>query len=394
MQPSDPVRQTVSLHDYFNIIAKRSRMIISITFAAAVIAVIATFFLTSIYSATAKILPPQQETGLLSAMMGQLGNLGAIAGDVLGKGSKSDMFVEVLKSQAIMDPIIDRFKLMELYKQDYRQYTYRKLGDNSTIEASKKSGIISITVDDKDPKRAAAIANAYVEELDKLLQRINVTGAGQNRIFMENRLTGAKVELSKAEDALKDFQSKNKTLNVTEQAKATIEGIARLKAELAVQEVSLSVLRRQYAESSQEVKSVSNAVAGLRTQIARFEGSGGSSTIPNAGSIPEIGKEYLKLLREFKIQEAIVETLTKQYEMARISEANTVSSLEIIQTAKPPDFKSKPSKRKNVMLITLSALFLSTAFAFVMENVDKMTAEEKERWRRSAKLIPFVNRFI
>jgi len=394
MQPSDPVRQTVTLHDYFDIIAKRSRMIISITFAAAVIAVIASFFSTSIYSSTAKILPPQQETGLLSAMMGQLGNLGAFAGGVLGKGSKSDMFVEVLKSQAIMDPIIDRFKLMELYKQHYRQYTYRKLGVNSTIEASKKSGIISITVDDKDPKRAAAMANAYVEELDKLLQRINITGAGQNRIFMENRLTGAKAELSKAEDALKDFQSKNKTLNVTEQAKATIEGIARLKAELAVQEVSLSVLRRQYADSSQEVKSVSNAVAGLRIQIDRFEGSGGNSAIPTAGSIPEIGKEYLKLLREFKIQEAIVETLTKQYEMARISEANTVSSLEIIQTAKPPDFKSKPSKRKKVMLITLSALFLSTAFAFVMENVDKMTAEEKERWRSSAKLIPFVNRFI
>jgi len=394
MQPIDQDRQTVIPHDYFHVIAKRSRMILFSTITAAVLAVIASFFLTSIYSATAKIIPPQQESGLLSSIMGQVGNLAPFAGDVLGKGSKVELFAEILKSEAIMDPIIDRFQLIKLYKQDYRQFTYKLLEDHSTISAGKKSGIISITVDDKDPKRAAAIANAYVEELDKLLKNININGAGQNRLFLENRLASARADLAKAEEALKTFQAKNKTLNISEQTKASIEGIAKLKAQLASQEVTLAELSRRFPDSSQEVKNAKTATASLRSQIALLEGSEGSSAIPVIGSFPEIGKNYVRLTREFKTQEALVELLTKQYEMAKFSEASTIPTVQVVQMAKAPDRKSKPSKRKIIMLVTLSALFLSTAFAFVMENLDKMSAEEKERWRRSGRLVPILNRFV
>jgi len=394
MQPSGPVRQTVTLHYFFDIIARRSRLILFSTLAAAALAVIFSFFMANIYSATAKILPPQQEGTLLPSIMGQMGNLGAVAGDVLGKGNKADMYLEILKSQAIMDPIIDRFKLMELYNQDYRQYTYDRLEDNSSIEAGKKSGIISITVDDKDPKRAAALANAYVEELDRLMKRVNVTGSGQKRIFLEQRLAAARADLAKAEDALRTFQSKHKTIVIEKQAEATIKGIAELRAQLAAEEVQLATFRRQFTDSSQEVKNAKSSVNNLRGQIARLEGAGTGDAIPSVGSVPAIGQEYLRLMREFKTQEAIVETLTKQRELASISEASTVSTLQVVQTATPPDRKSKPSKRKLVMLVTLSALFLSTAFAFILENVEKMTAEEKEKWRNSAKFIPVLNRYI
>ena len=229
MPPTNQDRQTVTLHDYFHVIAKRSRLILFSTFTAAILAVIASFFLTNIYSATAKILPPQQESGLLSSVMGQLGNLASFAGDVVGKGNKPEMYVELLSSEAVMDPIIDRFKLMEVYNQKYRQFTYKLVENHAKIVANKKSGIISITVDDKDPKRAADIANAYVEELDRLLKSINTTGAGQNRQFLENRLAGARADLARAEEALKTFQAKNKSFNVTEQAKASIDASADLK---------------------------------------------------------------------------------------------------------------------------------------------------------------------
>jgi uncharacterized protein involved in exopolysaccharide biosynthesis len=394
MHLSHQDRQTVTLHEYFHVVAKRSRLILFPTLTAAMLAVIASFFLTSIYSATAKILPPQQESGLLSSIMGQVGSLASVAGDVVGKGSKSDMYVELLKSETVMDPIIDRFQLMKLYKQDYRRFTRKMLEDRSAITAGKKSGIISVTVDDKDPKRAADIANAYVEELDKLLKSINTTGAGQNRQFLENRLAGARADLARAEEALKTFQAKNKTLNITEQAKASIEGIAKLKAELAIQEVRLAGLQRKFADTSQEVKNAKTATTSLRSQIDRLEESEGRGAIPSIGSFPEIGKEYVRLMREFKTQEALVELLTKQYEMARFSEASTVPAVQVVQVAKAPDFKSKPSKRKLIMLVTLCALFLSTAFAFVAESVGKMNAEERERWRSSLRLVPLLGRFV
>jgi len=394
MNPSDKAGQTATFHDYIHVIAKRSRLILFSTITAAILAIVASFFLPSIYSSTAKILPPQQESSLLSSIVGQGGGLATLAGDVVGKGNKAEMYVEILKSEALMDQIIDRFKLMQLYKQKYRQFTYKQLENHVTIAAGKKSGIISVTIDDKDPRQAAAIANAYVEELDRLLKSINVTGAGQNRQFLESRLAAAKGDLAKAEEALKTFQAKNKTLSITDQAKASIEGIALIKAELAGQEVALASAKRRFSDSSQEVKNAQTAIASLRSQIARLEGSEGGSAIPSIGSYPEIGKDYVRLTREFKIQEALVELLTKQYEMAKFSEASTVPAVQIVQMARAPDFKTRPSKRKIVMQVTLSALFLSLAWAFVLENLEKMTAADREKWRSSARLVPILKRYL
>jgi capsule polysaccharide export protein KpsE/RkpR len=357
--------------------------------------VTASFFLPSVYSSTAKIIPPQQDGGLISALIGQVGGgLGSLAGDVVGKGSKTDMYVEILKSEAVMDPIIDRFQLMQLYKQDYRQFTYLQLEKNSNIAAGKKSGIISITVDDLDPKRASAMANAYVEELNKLLLRLNVTGSGQNRLFLDERLAGAKGDLAKAEEVLKVFQLKNKALSLEKQAGASIEGIAQLKAQLALQEVQLATFRRQLTDSTPEVKNARASIANLTGQIARLEGAGTGGAIPGVGSMPAIGQEYVRVMREFKTQEVLVELLTKQREVAKLSEANNVAVLQVVQNAKAPDRKSRPSKRKLVMLVTLSALFLSSAFAFLLEGAERMSAEEKERWRSSGRYIPLLNRFL
>lgn len=394
MQQTERERQNVTLHDYFHVLAKRSRMILTVTLAAALLSVGASVLLPSVYSATAKIIPPQQEGGLLSSLMGQLGNLASFAGDVVGKGSKADMYVEILKSRAIMDPIIDRFQLMKLYRQDYREFTYRQLEDNAEISAGKKSGIVSITVDDEDPARAAAMANAFAEELEKLLLRLNVTGSGQNRLFLEERLGRAKADLVRAEDALKAFQSKHKAIGLEKQAEASIEGIAQLKAQLAAQEVLLATYRRQLTDSTPEVKNAKASIANLSAQIVRLEGIGAGGAIPAVGSVPAIGQEYIRVMREFKTQETLVELLTKQYEMAKFSEANNVPVVQVVQKALAPDRKSKPSKRKLVMLVTLGALFLSSAFAFVLENLERMSAEERERWKSSARCVPLLNRFL
>jgi uncharacterized protein involved in exopolysaccharide biosynthesis len=286
----------------------------------------------------------------------------------------------MLQSEAIKDPIIDRYGLKKRFKAKYRADVYKRLDANAKVSAGKKDGVITISVSDCDPRWAAALADAYVQELGNLTIRLNVTGAGKNRLFLENRLGEAKADLARAEDSLKAFQTKNKALNVPEQAKATIEGVAQLRAQLALHEVQLATLRRQFTDASQEVKNAKSTITNLKAQVDQLEGQGGGS-IPSIGSVPNLGQEYVRLMREFKVQESIVELLTKQYELAKINETKDVSPFQVIQSAKVPERKSKPKRSQMVILATFTAFFLSVFFAFIREYADKMPKEDKARWR-------------
>lgn len=374
---------TINLLDYLDIIVKHNRFIIRSTVAAFVISIGISLLLPKIYTSTAMIIPSQQDPGLMGMMMGQMGGgMASIAGDLLGKGSTADMYVSMLNSNAVSDKIIDRFKLMQVYGQKYRLNTYKVLDNNVDISAGKKDGIISITIEDKDPKRAAEIANAYVEELSKLTVKLNITGAGQNKVFLEDRLARAKVDLARAEDALKTFQTRNKVVSVPDQATATIGSIAQLKGQLALQEVQLVTLLQQFTERNQEVKTVKASISNLRSQIAQLEGKGSGGSIPGVGSVPALGEQYVRLMREFKIQETLVEILTKQYEMAELNATKDIPSLQVLQIAQIPDKKTKPKRSLIVLAITSVVGFIAVLYAFLLEAVDRMPDKDRERLRK------------
>jgi tyrosine-protein kinase Etk/Wzc len=392
---SHPAPAPVSLSYYLLVVAKRSRMIITITLAMAVISIIYSLSLPNIYTAKTLILSSQEDKGMMSAMMAQLGGLATLAGQpgvTIGAPTTTDLYESMLKSEAVKDPIIDRFKLMEVLKDKYRTDAYNDLDKKIAISAGKKDGIITITVDDQDPKRAAEIANAYVDELGKLAIRLNVTGAGQNSNFLEERLASAKADLAKAEENLKAFQSKNKAVQVPAQAEASIKGVAELRAQLAVQEVQLATYRRQFTESSQEVKNLATSVENLRVQIARLEGGGGNSAIPSVGALPSLEQAYVRLKREFNIQESLVELLTKQYEMAMLSEAKDISPFQVIQKARIPEKKSKPSRSKIVLFTTFVTFYMSVMIAFALEKFTQMADKDRARWRELLTWLPFYRR--
>jgi uncharacterized protein involved in exopolysaccharide biosynthesis len=390
-----PNPDVINLLDYLEVIAKNWRMIVRTAIIAAVLSVAYSLCLKNIYTATARIMPPQQDTGsVVGALMGAAGGLGGMAGDLLGKGTPSDLYVGILSTEAISDKIIDRFKLMEVYKQDYRVATYKILDKNVDIASGKKDGIISISVEDKDPKLAAAMANAYVEELGDLLSKQDISTAGQNRKYYEIRLAKAKADLAKAEDALKIFQLKNKAIDVTNQAKASIEGVAMLRAQLAVQEAQLSALLSQYTNSTQDVQSIKASIRNLKGQIAQLEGTQKGSSIPSVGSVPDLGQEYIRLTREFKTQEAIVDLLTKQNEMAKLSETKNDNSIQIIQTAREPDKKTKPKRSLIVLATTFAAGFGAVLYAFIREAGERMPQEDRERWNRIRGLLPDISGVI
>lgn len=368
-----------SLFDYLLIILKHKKMIFGVTFLVAVATALFSLTLSNIYTAKTMILPGDEDKGMMGAMLAQLGGLAGVAGGALGGTTKADLYVTILKSEAVKDQLIDRFKLMELFKVKYRSYAYKRLDAISKIAAGKKDGVITISVDNKDPKMAAALANGYVDELSRLAARLGMTGAGKNRVFLEKRLAEAKADLTKAEDDLKSFQARNKAISLPDQIKGTFDGLAQLRAQLALQEVQLGTLQRQFTDNSQEVKSAKAAVAQLRGQISTLEGKGGSSSTPNLGNMPQLGQEYLRLMREFKIQEAVLEILTKQYEMVKINELKDVSPIQVIQKANVPDRKSKPARSKIVVKMAFFTGILLIALAFLKEHNRQMQTEERKQ---------------
>ena len=383
MHQPDNTPQPPSLLDYLLVIAKHKKMIFLTTFGAAVITALITLMMPNIYTAKAMIIPSDDDKGAMGALMAQMGGLASLAGGTIGAKTTGDLYVTMLKSETVKDPIIDRFKMMEVYDVKYRADAYKYLNLNSNISLGKKDGVITIAIKDKDPKRAAELTNAYLEELGKLASGLNMTGAGNNRLFLEKRIAEARADLSRAEDALKVFQTKNKAISVTDQAQATIAGVAQLRAQLAVKEVELATLQRQFTDTSQEVKTTKATVSSLRAQIAGLEGkgSGGSSSIPNVGSMPQLGQDYLRLMRDFKIQEAVLEMLTKQYEVAKVSEAKDVAPFQLLQKAKVPEKRSSPKRKQMVLYAAGTGLLLSIMYAFGQESFAQMLKEDRLRWQ-------------
>jgi capsule polysaccharide export protein KpsE/RkpR len=319
----------------------------------------------------------------VSALLDQLGG-DSIADLLPGQGGGAELYVGLLKTGAVRDEIIDRFNLLEEEDGLTREALYRQFDQTVSVAVGRKDGIISIAVEDRDPERAAEMANAFVVSLEGLVAKINSSSAGKNRAFLEDRLAEAQVALAESEEALKVFLTLNKAVDVVEQGKATIEAVGHLYAELGAQQVKLSTMRQSMTERNPEVRSVQGAIENLKRQIAAFEegeeDKGG--TIPAVGAMPTLGQEYVRLAREFKTREAIVELLTRQYEIARLGEVKTLSGIKLVQLAYVPEYKFKPRRTRIVLLATYTAFFVSILFVFVLARIEQLPPDGKERWRR------------
>jgi len=375
------------------IIAKHFKVILVVPCAVALITAVCTLLVPNVFTAKAMILPKEDDSaGMTGIMMAQIGGLASLAGGGLGGATKADLYVTMMNTETIKDPIIDRFKLMHVYQVKARANAYSELEGNSKITVGKKDGVITIAVSDEEPKLAAAMANAYVDELGKLTAKLNMTDAGGNRVFLEKRLVKSKADLAAAEDALKTFQVRTKAVAVTDQAKVTLERVAMLHAQLVAQEVQLAALRRQFTAESQEIKVTNSTIANLRGQIARLEGGGSEGSMPGVGAMPQLGQEYMRLMREFKIQETLVELLTKQYEMTKLNESKDVAPFQILQEARAPEVKSKPKRSLIVLLAAVSTLFLTLFVIFIKEFFSRMSAADRRLLCEIKKLLPLHGR--
>ena len=376
MPSSPPEDDEISLLDLLQVGADNLRLLVLGPLVAGLMALAYSFTITPTFTATTKFMPPQQQQSGAAAMLAGLGALGGLAG-AAGIKNPADQYVAFLKSRSVQDSLVDRFKLLDRYETKFREDARNAVGASVQI-ASGKDGLITIDASDKEPIFAAQLANAHVEELGKLLNRLAVTEAQQRRLFFERQITHAKDNLVKAEQALKASGVNSSALKAT--PGAAVESMAKLKAGITVQEIKLASMRGYLTESAPDFKQAQTELAAMRGQMARAEkeepvGSSGDS-------------DYIARFRDFKYHETLFELFAKQYEMARIDESREGAVIQVLDVAQPPERKSKPKKAQMAMMTTLASGFALLLFIFVrqaLRNAGRVPemAEKLVRLRRA-----------
>lgn len=377
---ADDAEVDINLLDLLIVLAKHKTLIIGMPLVIAVIAAGFSLSLPNIYTGSTKILPPQQSQSASSAMLAQLGGLANLVGGATGLRGANDLYVAMLNSRTVADNIIKRFGLAKLWEIDARYPSgARKRLTGVTKITSGKDSIITVEVEDEDPKQAADLANAYVDELLKLTQVLAVTEASQRRLFFERQFTQAKENLANAEVSARQALQTGGLVKVDDQGRAMVEATARLRGQITVKEVQIGAMRTFAADRNPELQRVLQELESLKKELANIEGAGGNK--PATSGPTGQGIDSLRLLRDVKYHEVIFELLARQYEMAKIDEAKDSSVIQVLDKAIAPDERSKPSRRTIVLIAVVMALFAAILWAFVLESLARARTDPKQATR-------------
>jgi capsule polysaccharide export protein KpsE/RkpR len=343
-------------------------------FAATLIA----FLIPSEYQSTARLMPPDSQSAnglaMMAALSGQAGGgLSSFAGDLLGMKTTGALFIAVMHSRTLEDRIVERFALRKAYGKRLQEAARMRLETNTGISEDRKSGVITLRVTDHDPKRAAAIAGAYISELDTLMAQLNTSSAHRERVFLEERLNTITAELEAAEKDFSQFASKNATFDISAQGKAMLEAAASLQGQLIAAESQLEGLRQIYSDSNVRARSVQARVAELRDQLRKLGGtsvgnppasdqSATDNAYPTLRQLPILGVPYADKFRQLKVEEAVYETLTKQFELAKVEEAKEIPSVKVLDQPEVPERKTFPPRLLIIFAGTACAVLLGVGW--------------------------------
>ena len=383
----------VNLLDYWRVLKKRCWMILLLTFASVFTAgFYSHFMMTKIYGSTASILGPKESGGGGAGLVATLAASGAgqfLGGLIPGGGSNRDTFIAILKSRTMAEDLVGRLKLKEYYKIESTEQAIGALQGVTDISVSKE-GVISIKVEDKNPKLAAEIANAYPVILDRLLARMGTTEASRQRAFIAERMEKTEKSLKQAEEALRRFQESNKSVVLDAQLRAGLEAAAQARGQIAAAEVQLEVMRAFATENNPQVMQQKRQIEEMKRQLAQMQYSRGldlPSESANSGqrrqeiyvptaTVPKLGIELARLTREVKVQETVFNLLTAQFEAARIAEARDMPTVQLLDKAVPAERKSKPKTVLNIAIAGTVSLFVGVFLVFFLEYVERMRKQE------------------
>ena len=362
----------IRLTDLLTWLGQGKRTIAAVTALAFVGSLAVAMLLPSYFTARTSLLPPgSQQQGGSAAALAALGSLGGLAGG-LGAKTPDELYVALLKSDSVVRVLDERFKLQTRYEARNYEGLRRILPNFVRVSSDKKAGVINVEVDDKDPAFAAELANSHLGEVTRLLGRLAVSEAQQRRAFFERQLKETKENLIKAETELRRVQEQSGVIALDKQAEALITGVAQVRAAIAEREVQLKVLLYGATAQNPDVMRLNTELQALRTERARMEssrsdGSAGATDTP-VGKIPEVAVDFVRARREVKLQETLLESMVRQFELAKLDEAKEGPLLQQIDKALPPDYKSRPSRAVIVVVSTLMALLVTTIGVIVRRS--------------------------
>jgi uncharacterized protein involved in exopolysaccharide biosynthesis len=369
-----------------SVLWERRRLLLRIAAISLLLSLLIAFALPKQYKSSAQIMPPSNPsmgTAMLAALAGRalggMNGISSLAGSLLGGNNSTALFVDLLRSGTVSGHLMDRFHLQSVYHKRYRVDTAKHLARNTTITDDKKSGVITITVEDTDPRRARDLAQGYLDELNFLLNRTSTSSAHQERVFIEKRLQKVKDDLEVAQQQMSEFSSTHGTVDIKEQGRAMVEAASRLQAQMILEQANLDSLRQIYGDGNVRVRATQARIAELRGQLAKISGSsaplplsatngaddehatsnGGNDLYPPLRQLPRLAVPYANLYRQVQVQETVFELLTQQYELARIQEAKDVPVVSVIDSPGVPEKKSFPPR----LLLSLLLTFVATSVA-------------------------------
>lgn len=383
----------VSLLDLTVLMVRNRRFIVRFVLGAIVFSIILVLILPVTYEAQVVLLPPSgSSSSLASALLGQLGNLGslgslsAVAGG-LGVKTPTDMYVSLLKSRTVEDATIQRFGLMGEYKEKRLSDARKAFERRTNVVAGQKDGLIRVTIEDHDAKRAAELANGYIEEFKKLSASLAITEAARRRLFFEQQLQPAKEQLAAAEEDMRKTQQSTGVLQIDSQARALIESTAMLRAQVVAKEVQIQGMRSFATDDNPELVQARQQLAALQSQLEHLAGSQqdtGSDIVLSKGRVTGSGLEYLRRYRELKYHEAVYELLLKELEIAKLDEAREGELVQVVDQAVVPDKKSSPHRTLIVIGLTILSFFVAVFWIIVRQGMQRTFSLPENRDRLEA----------
>lgn len=330
--PDHDADDGLSLADIVGILATRWRLIATLSILAGALALGASYLIAPTYTARTLFLPPQQPQSAATSALASLGALSGLAGAAVK--TTADQYVSLMQSVNVQDRLVDRFNLMTEYKAKYRFIARKDLAENVRITLGKKDGLITVEADASSPQLAADLANAEVQELQRLTGELALTEAQQRRVFFERELKHTREQLAQAQEDLQRSGFNPGALKT--EPKAAADNYARIKAEATAAEVKLQTLKRALTDTAPEVQQQQTLLAALRAQLEKLESSSAADSASSSG--------YIGRYREYKYQESLFELFSRQYEAARLDESREGGLIQVVDRATPPEYKSKPKR--------------------------------------------------
>jgi capsule polysaccharide export protein KpsE/RkpR len=398
---------------------KHRRTLARVTAISLLVSLCISFIIPKQYKSITSIMPPDPQGSnamMLAAMTahaGSLGPLGSLASGLLGGHSSTALFINLLHSGTVSSHLIDRFNLQHVYHKRYRIDTAKHLARLTKISEDKKSGVISIEVEDTDRVRARDIAQSYLDELNKLVNRTNTSTAHRERVFIEQRLHAVQLNLERAELDLSQFSSKSNAIDIKEQTRAMVDAGARVQAELLVEQSGLQSLRQIYGDGNVRVRETQARIASLQSQLVEMTGSSAplsrrevndigleskdndnkGELYPPLRQLPRLAVPYADLYRRVKIQEAVFELLTQQYEMARIEEVKDVPVVSVIDPPGIPEKKSFPHRLLLTLLLTSLSFAGALALILMLDHWSTISPNDPRK-ELATEVLPVLRRYV